>query len=224
VVQATRVSSADPIEAALRWQAQGAQWIHLVDLDAAYGRGRNRELLARIVGVLDIDVELSGGIDDDESLRAALATGCRRANLATSALADAQWCAGAIGEHGDRVAVGLDLRGGMLAPRGGASPGASIDAGLGETIAHLDEHGCARYVITDVDADGALAGPNLDLLRAVCALTDRPVVASGGVATLADLTALIELAPLGVEGAIVGTALYDGRFTLPEALRLIRSA
>jgi phosphoribosylanthranilate isomerase len=204
----------DPVEAALAWQQQGAEWLHLVDLDAAFGRGSNRELLAGIVARLDIKVELSGGIRDAESLEAALATGCRRVNVGTAALEDPGWTAQAIAEHGDRVAVGLDVRGTTLAARGWTKDGGD----LWETLARLDSEGCARYVVTDVNKDGMLRGPNLELLRDVCARTDRPVVASGGVSALADVAAIRELVPAGVEGAIVGSALYRGAFTLPDAL------
>jgi 1-(5-phosphoribosyl)-5-[(5-phosphoribosylamino)methylideneamino] imidazole-4-carboxamide isomerase/N-(5'phosphoribosyl)anthranilate isomerase len=210
----------DPVEAALRWQDAGAEWIHLVDLDAAFGHGHNRELQARIVGALDIDVEMSGGIRDDESLAAAMATGCRRVNIGTAALEQPEWCAAAIAEHGDRVAVGLDVRGRTLAARGWTRDGGD----LYEVLERLDGEGCARYVVTDVNKDGMLKGPNLDLLRDVCAATDRPVVASGGVTTLDDIRALMELVPAGVEGAIAGTALYEGRFTLEEALALTKGA
>ncbi len=206
----------DPVEAALRWQAAGAEWIHLVDLDAAFGRGHNRELQARIVATLDIAVEMSGGIRDDASLEAAMATGCRRVNIGTAALEQPAWCAQAIATYGDRVAVGLDVRGRTLAARGWTSEGGD----LYEVLARLDGEGCARYVVTDVNKDGMLQGPNLDLLREVCAATDRPVVASGGITELADLEALQGLVGDGVEGAIIGTALYEGRFTLTEALDL----
>ena len=204
----------DPWEAELAWQQQGAEWLHLVDLDAAFGRGSNRELLADIVGRLDLKVEMSGGIRDAQSLEAALATGCRRVNLGTAALEDPEWTAHAIAEHGDRVAVGLDVRGTTLAARGWTKDGGD----LWETLARLDAEGCARYVVTDVNKDGMLKGPNLDLLRDVCARTDRPVVASGGVSTLEDIDAIRALVPVGVEGAIVGSALYRGAFTLPDAL------
>ncbi len=206
----------DPVEAALRWQQAGAEWIHLVDLDAAFGRGHNRDLLARIVGTLDIDVEMSGGIRDDESLEAAMRAGCRRVNIGTAALEQPEWCASAIATHGDRIAIGLDVRGRTLAARGWTRDGGD----LFEVLARLDAEGCARYVVTDVNKDGMLQGPNLDLLRAVCAETERPVVASGGITELADLEALMGLVPDGVEGAIIGTALYEGRFTLDDALRL----
>ena len=204
----------DPLEAALAWQEQGAEWLHLVDLDAAFGRGSNADLLASIVGRLDIQVEMSGGIRDGETLERALATGCRRVNLGTAALEDPEWTAAAIAEHGDRVAVGLDVRGSTLAARGWTREGGD----LWETLDRLDAEGCARYVVTDVAKDGMLSGPNLDLLRRVCDRTDRPVVASGGVSSLADVLAIRSLVPDGVEGAIIGSALYRGAFTLAEAL------
>ena len=204
----------DPLEAALAWQEQGAEWLHLVDLDAAFGRGSNRELVDRIVRALDIKVELSGGIRDAASLAAALATGCRRVNLGTAALEQPEWTAEAIADHGDRIAVGLDVRGTTLAARGWTRDGGD----LWETLARLDLEGCARYVVTDVNKDGMLAGPNLALLQQVCQRTSRPIVASGGVSTLDDIQALRGLVDAGVEGAIVGSALYSGAFTLPEAL------
>ncbi|PRX98517.1 bifunctional 1-(5-phosphoribosyl)-5-((5-phosphoribosylamino)methylideneamino)imidazole-4-carboxamide isomerase/phosphoribosylanthranilate isomerase PriA [Allonocardiopsis opalescens] len=207
----------DPLDAALAWQRAGAEWIHLVDLDAAFGRGHNRELLAGIIGRLDVKVELSGGIRDDESLAAALATGCRRVNIGTAALEDPAWCAKVIAEHGDAVAIGLDVRGTRLAARGWTREGGE----LYEVLERLDREGCARYVVTDVNKDGMLKGPNLDLLREVCARTEAPVVASGGVSSLDDLRAIAALTPLGVEGAIIGTALYNGNFTLVDALAAV---
>jgi 1-(5-phosphoribosyl)-5-[(5-phosphoribosylamino)methylideneamino] imidazole-4-carboxamide isomerase/N-(5'phosphoribosyl)anthranilate isomerase len=206
-----------PLDAALAWQRDGAEWIHLVDLDAAFGRGSNAALLAEVVAAVDVKVEMSGGIRDDRSLEAALATGCTRVNIGTAALEDPDWCASAIARFGDRVAVGLDVRGSTLAARGWTRDGGD----LWEVLARLDGHGCSRYVVTDVTKDGTLRGPNLDLLREVCAATDAPVVASGGVSSLQDLVALAGLAPLGVEGAIVGKALYAGAFTLPQALAAV---
>jgi phosphoribosylformimino-5-aminoimidazole carboxamide ribotide isomerase/phosphoribosylanthranilate isomerase len=213
----TETSYGDPLEAALTWQRGGAEWIHLVDLDAAFGRGSNAELLADVVRQLDVRVELSGGIRDDESLAAALATGCSRVNLGTAALERPDWVRAAIARHGDRIAVGLDVRGTTLAARGWTAEGGD----LYETLARLDADGCARYVVTDVHRDGTLTGPNTDLLRGVCAATDRPVVASGGVSSLADLRALAALTGIGVEGAIVGKALYAGAFTIEEALAAV---
>lgn len=213
------------LDAALGWQRDGAEWIHLVDLDAAFGRGSNRELLAEVVGKLDVDVELSGGIRDDDSLKAALATGCRRVNLGTAALENPQWCAKVIAEHGDKVAVGLDVKidsaaaGGDYRLRG---RGWETDGGdLWPVLERLDAEGCSRFVVTDVTKDGTLNGPNLELLSAVAAKTDAPVIASGGVSSLDDLRAIATLTGEGVEGAIVGKALYAGRFTLPEALSAV---
>jgi 1-(5-phosphoribosyl)-5-[(5-phosphoribosylamino)methylideneamino] imidazole-4-carboxamide isomerase/N-(5'phosphoribosyl)anthranilate isomerase len=207
----------DPLSAALAWQDAGAQWVHLVDLDAAFGRGSNRELLAEVVGKLDVKVEMSGGIRDDASLRAALATGCARVNIGTAALENPEWVARAIAEFGDQIAVGLDVRGTTLSARGWTQDGGE----LFDVLARLDAEGCARYVVTDVRRDGTLTGPNLQLLRDVCAATDKPVVASGGVSSLDDLRALAGLTPIGVEGAIVGKALYARAFTLEEALAAV---
>jgi 1-(5-phosphoribosyl)-5-[(5-phosphoribosylamino)methylideneamino] imidazole-4-carboxamide isomerase/N-(5'phosphoribosyl)anthranilate isomerase len=213
----TETAYGEPLAAALAWQAAGAEWVHLVDIDAAFGRGENRALLADVVDRLDILAELSGGIRDDESLRRALATGCARVNIGTAALEDPHWCAKAIAEHGDRVAVGLDVRGTTLSARGWTKDGGE----LFEVLARLDREGCARYVVTDVGRDGTMTGPNLDLLRSVCAATDKPVVASGGVSSLDDLRAIATLVGSGVEGAIVGKALYAEAFTLEEALAAV---
>jgi len=203
-----------PLDAALDFQNAGAEWIHLVDLDAAFGTGSNHEILAEVIGKLDIKVELSGGIRNEESLGRALATGCERINLGTAALENPDWTASVIARFGERIAVGLDVRGHTLAARGWTKEGGN----LFETLERLDRDGCARYVVTDVKKDGTLQGPNLELLREVCAATSRPVIASGGVSTLDDLRALRELTPLGVEGSIVGKALYAGASTLQEAL------
>jgi phosphoribosyl isomerase A len=214
----TETSYGDPLDAALAWQRDGAEWVHLVDLDAAFGRGDNRELLAAVVKQLDVAVELSGGIRDDASLAAALATGAARVNLGTAALESPDWVRDAIARHGEKIAVGLDVRGTTLAARGWTQDGGDI----WETLARLDADGCARYVVTDVHKDGTLTGPNLQLLRDVCARTDAPVIASGGVSSLDDLRAIAGLTGIGVEGAIVGKALYAGEFTLPEALATVR--
>jgi len=208
-----------PLEVALDFQKSGAQWLHLVDLDAAFGRGENSALLAEVVGRLDIDVELSGGIRDDDSLTRALATGCRRVNLGTAALENPEWTSRVIAEHGDRIAVGLDVRGHVLAARGWTQEGGD----LFETLARLESDGCARYVVTDVTKDGTLQGPNLELLKEVCAATKKPVVASGGISSLEDIKALCALTEIGVEGAIVGKALYAAAFTLEQALEVTRS-
>ena len=209
------------LDAAMTWQRDGAEWIHLVDLDAAFGRGANRELLAEVVGKLDVAVELSGGIRDEESLEAALATGCARVNLGTAALENPQWCARAIAEHGEKVAVGLDVKivdgAHRLRGRGWETDGGD----LWPVLERLVDEGCSRFVVTDVTKDGTLQGPNLDLLSGVAARTDAPVIASGGVSSLDDLRAIATLTGSGVEGAIIGKALYAGRFTLPQALAAV---
>ncbi len=213
----TETSYGDPVDAALAWQEAGAEWIHLVDLDAAFGRGSNGPQLAHLIARLEVQVELSGGIRDDDALGAALATGCARVVIGTAALENPDWVATVVADYGERVAVGLDVRGTRLAARGWTADGGELMTVLGR----LEDAGCARYVVTDVTKDGMLTGPNMDLLRTVCAQTDKPVVASGGVSSLADLRAIAELAPLGVEGAIIGKALYAGAFTLPEALAAV---
>jgi phosphoribosylformimino-5-aminoimidazole carboxamide ribotide isomerase/phosphoribosylanthranilate isomerase len=203
-----------PLEVAQEFVTAGAEWIHLVDLYAAFGVGSNFDLLAEVIKSVDIKVELSGGIRDDASLRRALGTGCKRINLGTAALENPEWTAEVIKEFGDRIAVGLDVRGHTLAARGWTKEGGD----LFETIERLDRDGCARYIVTDVAKDGTLTGPNLDLLKEVCAATDKPVVASGGVSKLEDLIALHDLTTIGVEGAIVGKAIYSGNLDLKEAL------
>ena len=215
----TETGYGDPMEAALAWQRAGADWIHLVDLDAAFGRGSNAQLLGDVVSRLDLNVELSGGIRDDASLAAALATGCTRVNIGTAALENPHWVRSVISRHRDQIAVGLDVRGTRLAARGWTRDGGD----LFDVLGRLDKAGASRYVVTDITKDGTMRGPNLDLLRDVCARTSRPVVASGGVSSLADLEAIAGLVPLGVEGAIVGKALYAGAFTLEEALKAVAS-
>lgn len=212
----TETGYGDPLVAAQDFADQGGTWIHLVDLDAAFGRGSNAELLASIVAALDVNVEMSGGIRDDASLKRALASGCRRVNLGTAALENPEWTERAIAEHGDRIAVGLDVRGTTLAARGWTKEGGE----LFEVLERLNKAGCARYVVTDVTKDGTLKGPNLELLAKVCAATDAPVVASGGVAELEDVEALAGMVDVGVEGAIIGKALYAGNFTLAQALQV----
>ena len=213
----TETSYGDPLAAALAWQRAGAEWIHLVDLDAAFGRGSNAVLLAEVISRLDAAVELSGGIRDDASLAAALRTGCERVVIGTAALEQPDWVSRVIADHGERVAVGLDVRGTRLAARGWTTFGGELD----DVLARLESDGCRRYVVTDVTKDGTLAGPNLGLLRQVCAQTMSPVIASGGVSELSDLRAIASLRPLGVDAAIVGKALYAGRFTLQQALKAV---
>ncbi|AXE54341.1 bifunctional 1-(5-phosphoribosyl)-5-((5-phosphoribosylamino)methylideneamino)imidazole-4-carboxamide isomerase/phosphoribosylanthranilate isomerase PriA [Aurantimicrobium sp. MWH-Uga1] len=211
----TETDFGDPVDAASDWAEQGAEWIHLVDLDAAFGRGENRALLRRvIVEVPGVKIELSGGIRDDASLESALESGATRVNLGTAALENPDWAALAIARYGDQIAVGLDVRGETLAARGWTEEGGN----LWDVLARLEEAGCARYVVTDVTRDGMLNGPNIELLSAITQKTGKPVVASGGIASLDDLVALRSLVPLGVEGAIVGKALYAHKFTLEQAI------
>ncbi|MFI6596703.1 bifunctional 1-(5-phosphoribosyl)-5-((5-phosphoribosylamino)methylideneamino)imidazole-4-carboxamide isomerase/phosphoribosylanthranilate isomerase PriA [Nonomuraea sp. NPDC050536] len=215
----TETGYGSPLAAALAWQEQGAEWVHVVDLDAAFGRGTNHDLIAEVVGRLEVNVELSGGIRDDESLARALATGCRRVNIGTAALENPDWCRKIIAEHGDRIAVGLDVRGTTLAARGWTEESGD----LWEVLDRLEADGCPRYVVTDITRDGLLGGPNVELYKQICARTDRPVIASGGVSSLEDLVALASLVPEGVEGAIVGRALYAQAFTLANALAAVRA-
>ncbi|MFY8204552.1 MAG: bifunctional 1-(5-phosphoribosyl)-5-((5-phosphoribosylamino)methylideneamino)imidazole-4-carboxamide isomerase/phosphoribosylanthranilate isomerase PriA [Actinomycetes bacterium] len=212
----TETSYGSPLDAALAWQEQGAEWIHLVDLDAAFGKGSNRELLKEVTAKLDIKVELSGGIRDDESLNNALATGAARINLGTAALEDPDWTAKVIAQHGDKIAIGLDVRGRNLAARGWTKEGGELI----ETLQRLDKDNAARYVVTDVTKDGTLQGPNTALLREILDYTKKPVIASGGIAQLSDIAELRQLTNIGVEGAIVGKALYAQKFTLKDALRI----
>jgi len=210
----TEKSFGDPLEAAESFVEQGAEWLHLVDLDAAFGRGENTAVVRRVVEALagTINIQLSGGIRDDKSLNRALDAGAHRVNLGTAALADMDWVTRVIRQHGDKVVVGLDVRGTTLTARGGAGT-------VGELFELLPQlGGAARFIVTDVDTDGMMTGPNLQLLRDVCARTDTPVIASGGISTLDDIAAIRDLVPLGVEGAILGKALYEGAFTLREAL------
>ncbi len=216
----TETGYGDPLEAALAWQDAGAQWIHLVDLDAAFRRGSNASILASIIRRTDVQVELSGGIRDAATLTAALATGCARVVIGTAALEDPDWVSSVIAEHRDRIAVGLDVRGTRLAARGWTTDGGE----LGDAMDRLEKDGCQRYVVTDITKDGMLRGPNLDLLRRVCARTGRPVIASGGVSSLGDLEAISGLRGVGVEGVIIGKALYAGAFTLEEALGAAEAA
>ena len=217
----TETSYGAPLDASLAWQNAGAEWVHLVDLDAAFGKGSNFELLNDVIGKLDVDVELSGGIRDTESLERALSTGCRRVNIGTAALENPEWCEKIIGEYGDRVAIGLDTRQvdgeWRLRGRGWVSDGGD----LWEVLERLDSQGCSRFVVTDVSRDGMLNGPNIDLLRDVAAATSAPVVASGGISSLDDLRALAGVVDEGVDSAIVGKALYAGKFTLEEALAAV---
>lgn len=209
-----------PIDAAQTWISAGAEWIHLVDLDAAFGRGDNRAIIANVVSACQgVKIELSGGIRDDASLNAALEIGATRVNLGTAALENPAWTERVIERYGEKIAVGLDVRGTTLAARGWTKEGGE----LFDVLERLEAAGCSRYVITDVTKDGTLRGPNLELLRQVMEKTNKPVIASGGISTLDDIAALKKLVEIGLEGAILGKALYAGRFTLEQALEIANS-
>ncbi|MDR1851646.1 MAG: bifunctional 1-(5-phosphoribosyl)-5-((5-phosphoribosylamino)methylideneamino)imidazole-4-carboxamide isomerase/phosphoribosylanthranilate isomerase PriA [Propionibacteriaceae bacterium] len=203
----------EPLEAALGWENAGAKWLHLVDLDRAFGKGSNAEIAAEIIAKTNMSVELTGGIRDDQSLEAALTTGCARVNIGTAAVEHPHWAASAIAKYGERVAIALDVKDGRLATRGWVETGGKLE----EALSFFDKAGCTRYVVTDVGADGMMQGPNLELLRHVAENTTAKVTASGGISTLDDLRALATLHPQ-VDAAIVGSALYLGKFTLEEAL------
>lgn len=213
----TEESFGHPLQAALDWIEAGAEWIHLVDLDAAFGRGNNQAVIQEVIQQSgQTKIELSGGIRDDRSLESALAMGATRVNLGTAALEDPNWTASVIEKYSDQIAVGLDVRGTTLAARGWTKEGGD----LFEVLRRLEDAGCARYVVTDVTKDGTLRGPNLELLKMVMSKTDKPVVASGGISSLEDIENLVGLVPLGLEGAILGKSLYAGRFTLQQALEI----
>ena len=214
----TEKSYGTPVESALRWQEQGAEWLHFVDLDAAFNRGSNHEMMAEITQKLDIKVELTGGIRDDASLERALATGASRVNIGTAALEKPEWIADVIKRYGDKIAVdtAVRLEEGQWRTKGN---GWVSDGGdLWEVLERLDSQGCARFVVTDVSKDGTLTGPNVDLLREVAAATDAPIVASGGISTLDDVLELAKYQDEGIDSVIIGKALYEHKFTLTEAL------
>lgn len=213
----TETPYGDPKDNARKFEQAGARWIHMVDLDAAFGRGSNADLIADIVASVDINIEVSGGLRDDESLARVLDAGAARVNLGTAAIENPAWTADVIDRYGDKIAVGLDVRGETLAGRGWTTEGPNVWT----MIQQLDKAGCARYVVTDVSKDGTLAGPNIDLLLKVADHTDTPIVASGGVSTLDDIRRIAALADNGIDGVIVGKALYAGQFTIEQALAAV---
>ena len=219
----TETAYGTPLEAALKWQSDGAKWLHLVDLDAAFRRGSNYKLIREMIAQLDLNVELSGGIWDDATLERALDTGCRRVNIGTAALEKPEGCSEIISQYGDRIAVGLDVRVEDGEPRLRGRGWVSDGGNLWEVLERLNNDGCTRYVVTDVSKDGMLSGPNLGMLREVAQATDAKIVASGGVSSIDDLVAIAELEPYGVDSAITGKALYAGKFTLPDALAAVNA-
>jgi phosphoribosyl isomerase A len=213
-----QIKYGDPLEVADEFIKSGVKWIHLVDLDAAFGLGSNFKILDSIIKSVDINIQLSGGIKDDESLNRALTTNCSRINLGTAALENPEWVESVIKKHGDKIAVALDVDGKVLSPRGGTKSGGD----LFQMITRLDKAGCARYVLTDVNRDGALSGPNLELLKEVTSFTKTPIVASGGVSSLSDVKSLMQLTNQGVEAVIIGKGLYTGAFTLAQVLATVK--
>lgn len=214
----TEKSYGSPLESALNWQSQGAEWLHFVDLDAAFGRGSNHEMMAEVIGNLDIKVELTGGIRDDESLERALATGASRVNIGTAALQKPEWIEKVLGEYRDKVAVDIAVLQSEGEWRTRGNGWVSDGGDLWEVLERLDSQGCSRFVVTDVSKDGTLEGPNVELLREVSAATDAKIVASGGISSIEDILAIAKYADEGIDSAIIGKALYEGRFTLTEAL------
>ena len=206
-----------PVECALDFQKAGADWLHLVDLDAAFGVGNNAEIVLEVINSLNIKVELSGGIRTDESLSKALAANCERVILGTAALEDPGWASKVIKQYGQKIAVSLDVRGETLAARGWVREGGN----LYEAITRLADDGCALFIVTDISKDGTLAGPNFELLERVCNFSKVPVIASGGISSLADLEKLVGMQNIGIQGAIVGKALYEGAFTLADAINVV---
>lgn len=211
---ASQTPDSDPKEIAEKFFEMGAKWLHLVDLDAAYGVGNNRELLSKLIGELDLKVQFSGGIEDEDSLNFAMESKCVRANIAAAALVDMDWVARAISKYGDRIVIGLDIKGRDLFARGSKV----LIKDFAASIRTLNALGAARYVVTDVEKDGSLSGPNFDLLDEILELTERPVVWSGGVSTLAQLEFLRARTSRGLEGVIIGKAFYEGELSFPEAL------
>ena len=206
-----------PAQVVRAFAGVGAAWVHLGDLDRAYGRGDNDSVIRETIRGAGVDVELSGGVRDAQSLRNALEMGPARVNIATQALADMDFVCGAVRDLGPRAAVCLDVEGERLRARGGGRGG-----GLWEAIDALNRAGARLLVVTDVHRDGMMAGSNIELLQRVSGATDAGILASGGVDSLDDLRALAAVD--GVEGAIVGKALYEGAFTLGEALEAVWEA
>jgi phosphoribosylanthranilate isomerase len=204
---------ADPVETALRFQEQGAQLIHVVDLDAALGNGSNTDTIAAIAAEVSARLQVGGGLRSDDAVVAALQMGAHRAVLGTAAVTDPSFVRRQVDAHGDAIVVALDVRDGRAMVRGWQDEGPALE----DILPELDRVGAPRYLVTAIDADGTLTGPNMSLYGQVQALTDRPLLASGGVGTLDHLR---HLAAAGVEGVIVGKALYEGALSLTDALAM----
>lgn len=205
----------DAVALARRWADEGVQWLHVIDVDAAFGHGDNASLVQAIVDSVPAHVQVAGGIRDDASLVRALNSGAARVTLGTAALADPDWCRAAIKHAGDRLAVGLDVDSDALRANGWPP-----DENVLTAVTMLDEAGAQHYVVRCTAADGTKSGPSYELLGAICARTQGGVMAMGGISNLEDLRRLRGLVPIGVEGVIVATALHDGSISVPEALRI----
>jgi len=201
----------EPLEVIQRFSSAGSKWIHLVDLDAAYGTGENAKLIKHLVQMSQVDIQLSGGIANQKSLDAALATSAKRVNISTAGLEDIDWIKNVIEKYRERVCVGLDVTNGSLIARGSGK----VIGDLDHFISVLNKAGCSRIIVTDNSTDGALVGPNFQLLEQVINQSSAEIVASGGVSNLSDLQ---QLRKMGLAGAIVGKALYVGQFSIEEAL------
>ena len=224
-----RGEASDPVAAALEVQRAGVEWLHLVDLDAAYGRGANVDVLDAVIGALDIQVELAGGIHSEAALDWALDTGSERIVLAADALIDRAWCSRVVAEHGSRIAVSLDVRiesgangqrSHVIAPRGAGEELSTDRRDMWQTIEWLESLNCAQYIVTDVTRDGAMTGPNVELCHLIDAQTSASVIASGGVSSLADLVAV---QAAGLDGCIVGSAFWTGALDMSDALAAVRT-
>jgi phosphoribosylformimino-5-aminoimidazole carboxamide ribotide isomerase len=214
------VYDADPAEAAGRWAAEGAGFLHVVDLDGARdGAPRNLGAVRRIAAAVECPIQVGGGLRDTESVAAVLEAGAERVVIGTAALRDPAFLAAALEAHGERVVVSVDARDGTVALAGWTEAGG---VGVVEAVAELSGQGVARFLCTAIEVDGTMEGPALGELGRIAAATEAQVIASGGVGALSDLEALGEL-PANVEGAIVGRALYERRFTVAEAIAALRA-
>jgi len=221
MAQAT-VFNTDPAAQAKSFAAQGCRWLHVVDLDGAFaGKSVNGEAVRAILKAVSVPVQLGGGIRDAAAIDAWLGAGIARIVLGTAALRDPDLVRRACKAHPGRIAVGIDARGGKVAVQGWAE---TSDMSAGELAKALEDAGAAAIIYTDIDRDGALEGVNLDATLALARATRTPVIASGGVSSIADIEKLKSVAHLGIAGVICGRALYDGRLDLKQALSLLDRA
>ncbi len=208
------VFDADPVDAARRWAGDGAEFLHVVDLDGAKaGASQNLDAVRWIAAAVDCPIQVGGGLRDAESVAAVLEAGAERVVIGTAALRDPEFLDEVLAEHGERVVVSVDARDGKVALAGWTEAG---EEGVVETVAELSSRGVARFLCTAIEVDGTMEGPALGELSRIAAATAGRVIASGGVGSLSDLKALAREAAPNVEGVIVGRALYEHRFTVAE--------